>query len=280
MPIELITGHAGEDHVSAEDARAMHRGIFGNGNYILEGSDPEKIVPEITVTIPALELMLNGSHARTTGTDSVTFNLTSQGMKRLDYIVARYRLSGSVERMEIAVVEGTASENEPQLPTLVRTATTYEYPLYLAMISTGSVESIQCVLGKLSSMNTYHSGTLPIEKGGTGAKNADDARAMLGISPIWKHTTVESDVVKVSANGYAFVNIPIPDIPGYVPCCTYGQAFNLAGVSGLYSSSQNFSFNHLRVSSSALAVICGITNLTNRENSCKVWVGVLYFKRL
>lgn len=35
MAVEIITGHTGKEHVTAEAAGALHAGVIGTGKYVL-----------------------------------------------------------------------------------------------------------------------------------------------------------------------------------------------------------------------------------------------------
>lgn len=39
MAVEIITGHTGKEHVTAEAAGALHAGVIGTGKYVLTGGN-------------------------------------------------------------------------------------------------------------------------------------------------------------------------------------------------------------------------------------------------
>ena len=213
--IELITGHAGTNHISAEDVRAANRGTFGSGNYILEGSASEKITAAMAVKVPALELMLNGSHFRTDGTDSLKFTATTQGQTRVDYICARYLNSGGVESAELVIVaKGQLSNTFEQK----------DYPLYECTVSGSTMKSITCMLTKLQSIATSTQPKVTtIKNGGTGAETAAEARKNLGLSGLFYTETVEYDGEQtVQAEKTCSFSLPLLVKAGYKPVGVVG----------------------------------------------------------
>ena len=154
--IELVTGHAGVDHIDSTDLRAKNIGMFGDGFFLLEGSGNEAISPASTITIPALEMVLHGWFARTDGTDQLSIDGTSQSMYRKDLIIAKYSISGNIETMTLEVKQGTASTtiDGAKRPTLTQNLTTYECPIYEVVVYQNNVQAVTCILEKIYSMNT------------------------------------------------------------------------------------------------------------------------------
>lgn len=155
--IELVTGHAGSNHIGSDDLKAKNRGTYGDGFYLLEGSANEVISPSTNITVPALNMVLNGWFARTDGTDRVTIAGTSQGMYRHDVICAKYSDASGIESMSITVKQGTAASTlaNAKRPTLTQTATSYECPLYDVIVYQTAVQSVTCALVKLDSIGEF-----------------------------------------------------------------------------------------------------------------------------
>ena len=115
MAVEIITGHTGKEHVTAEAAGALHAGIIGSGKYVLTGGNQfaAEIVSNNLIKIKSGELVNQGRHMRipVNSYEEVTIQNGAQGMHRSDLIVMRYKkdTSAQVESAELVVIKGKAS---------------------------------------------------------------------------------------------------------------------------------------------------------------------------
>lgn len=119
--MEIITGSTGINHVTSADDRALHAGTIGLGNYVLNIGN--KLAATINssnvVRIGSGDIVMNGCHARIRygEYEDVTINSTgSDGMKRIDLIVARYKRIGNIESVSLEVIEGAPAAS-PSAPT-------------------------------------------------------------------------------------------------------------------------------------------------------------------
>ena len=136
--VELVTGHAGKAHATAEQAAGLNAGILGLDDYVLDVHDKFKItvVSANKVTIGTGELVMQGRHVSQGTPEDLIVTNGSQGQKRNDLIVCRYtKGSQSVESAKLVVVRGTPTTGTPTDPTLNTTSpldggTTYDMPLY------------------------------------------------------------------------------------------------------------------------------------------------------
>lgn len=136
--VELVTGHAGKAHATAEQAAGLNAGILGLDDYVLNVHDKFKItvVSANKVTIGTGELVMQGRHVSQGTPEDLIITNGSQGQKRNDLIVCRYtKGSQSIESAELVVVRGTPTTGTPTDPTLNTTSpldggTTYDMPLY------------------------------------------------------------------------------------------------------------------------------------------------------
>ena len=135
---ELVTGHAGKAHATAEQAAGLNAGILGLDDYVLDVHDKFKItvVSANKVTIGTGELVMQGRHVSQGTPEDLIVTNGSQGQKRNDLIVCRYaKGSQSVESAKLVVVRGTPTTGTPTDPALNTTSpldggTTYDMPLY------------------------------------------------------------------------------------------------------------------------------------------------------
>ena len=135
---ELVTGHAGKAHATAEQAAGLNAGILGLDDYVLNVHDKLKItvVSANKVTIGTGELVMQGRHVSQGTPEDLIVTNGSQGQKRNDLIVCRYaKGSQSVESAKLVVVRGTPTTGTPADPAVNTTSpldggTTYDMPLY------------------------------------------------------------------------------------------------------------------------------------------------------
>ena len=136
--VELVTGHAGKAHATAEQAAGLNAGILGLDDYVLNVHDKLKItvVSANKVTIGTGELVMQGRHVSQGTPEDLIVTNGSQGQKRNDLIVCRYaKGSQSIESAKLVVVRGTPTTGTPTDPAVNTTSpldggTTYDMPLY------------------------------------------------------------------------------------------------------------------------------------------------------
>ena len=136
--VELVTGHAGKAHATAEQAAGLNAGILGLDDYVLDVHDKFKltVVSANKVTIGTGELVMQGRHVSQGTPEDLIVTNGSQGQKRNDLIVCRYaKGSQSIESAKLVVVRGTPTTGTPTDPALNTTSpldggTTYDMPLY------------------------------------------------------------------------------------------------------------------------------------------------------
>lgn len=135
---ELVTGHAGKAHATAEQAAGLNAGILGLDDYVLNVHDKFEItvVSANKVTIGTGELVMQGRHVSQGTPEDLIITNGSQGTKRNDLIVCRYTKGAlSVESAQLLVVKGTPTTGTPKDPALNTTSpldggTTYDMALY------------------------------------------------------------------------------------------------------------------------------------------------------
>ena len=110
MAVEIITGHTGKEHVTAEAAGALHAGVIGTGKFVLTGGNQfaAEIVSNNLIKIKSGELVNQGRHMRipVNSYEEVTIQNGAQGMHRSDLIVMRYKkdTSAQVESAELVLI--------------------------------------------------------------------------------------------------------------------------------------------------------------------------------
>lgn len=118
--MESITARTGEAHVTSTQFRAIMESLIGSGSYIADMY--EQLEPELTVNntvkIKSGILVHHGHIMRVPPNtyDPVTYLNGSQGMKRIDLVVARYTKEADTEKTEWVVIQGTPDATNPAVP--------------------------------------------------------------------------------------------------------------------------------------------------------------------
>lgn len=122
MSIELVTGHAGEAHVtSAQDGR-LNAAAWGSGKYVLPLQSQFAITVDSAnqVTVATGDALLEGRHITSEAPTALTVDSGTQGMKRNDLVCIVYaKDSDGVESASLQVVKGTETSGtavDPDVP--------------------------------------------------------------------------------------------------------------------------------------------------------------------
>ena len=121
--MEIITGYTGKPHVTAEQDRDVNEGIFDTGSFVLKtGSQlAAELVSNNEIKIRDGVLVIQGCTAviKKNTYDPVTIANGSQGMKRIDLIVARYNKNEEtkIEEVTLKVIQGTPNASTVAVPT-------------------------------------------------------------------------------------------------------------------------------------------------------------------
>ena len=121
--MELVTGRAGSPHITAQQDRQLHQGIWGEEAYILATGNQLKPEAQSSnkILIKDGALMFQGAlfSIRVGTTDEITINNGNQGMLRKDLVVARYTYDSSenIESAEWVVIQGEPAASNPEVPT-------------------------------------------------------------------------------------------------------------------------------------------------------------------
>lgn len=165
--MELATGRQGKPHITSQQDRQKHQGIFGDGAYILNTGS--MLEPEVQssnkIHIKDGALMFQGAlFTVKVGTyDEVTINNGNQGMKRKDLIVARYTYNSSdnIEAGEWAVIQGTPAANNPVAPDatsgdIQAGDAVVECPVFVVNLDGINVTGVDIIPEKIRDMSTLN----------------------------------------------------------------------------------------------------------------------------
>lgn len=120
--LHLVTGYAGEEHVTSADMGSYNAAMIGNGEYVLERGNKfaASIISNNKVKVLDGDLMMQGRHVRLNENTYVEldFENGTQGYKRNDLIVARYTKDSTtgVESCNLVVIKGTPSTSTASDP--------------------------------------------------------------------------------------------------------------------------------------------------------------------
>lgn len=151
--MNIITGYRGEPHITSGQDRAQNQGTYGTGSYILDVG--RKLAAEI---VSANEIRIRDGALSHQGCianieqgayDSLEIANGTQGMSRIDLIVARYTKDAetNVEDIELVVIEGTAAASSPAVPSyntgdIQAGDSPVDMPLYRVNISGVNISSV------------------------------------------------------------------------------------------------------------------------------------------
>lgn len=112
MAFDLITGHAGRNHVDSADMGEAFAGIVGKGRYILDTGEGMacSMTDSNTLTVGTGSMLMDGRIVR--NETAATFKIANgtQGQYRHDLACLRYTLdrsNDSIESVEQVVLQGT-----------------------------------------------------------------------------------------------------------------------------------------------------------------------------
>lgn len=117
MAFELITGHAGKNHVDSADMGEAFAGIVGKGRYILDTGQGMActMTDSNTLRVGTGSMLMDGRIVR--NETAATFKIANgtQGQYRHDLACLRYTLdrsNDSIESVTPVVLQGTAASSE------------------------------------------------------------------------------------------------------------------------------------------------------------------------
>lgn len=168
--MDIITGYVGKAHVTAEQDRDINQGIVGSGSYVLRTG--MEMAAEVSsnneIKIRDGVLMHQGCAAsiKKNTYDSLTIVNGSQGMKRIDLIVARYSRSKDtgVESLKLIVIQGTPTTGPATVPSYTKgdiQAGNYvaDMPMYQIILNGLNITEVKKVCETVSNLTELNSKT-------------------------------------------------------------------------------------------------------------------------
>lgn len=166
--MDIITGYLGEPHVTSDQDRDINIGIVGDGSYVMPTG--QRIAAEVSnnneIRIRDGLIIHQGCAAsiKKNTYDSVTITNGSQGMKRIDLIVARYQREAETDKetISLVVIQGTPAESEPVVPEhtegdIQAGDSIADMPLYQVVINGLNITEVKKVFEEITSLKELNS---------------------------------------------------------------------------------------------------------------------------
>lgn len=153
--LHLVTGYAGQDHITAEDHGSFNAALTNGGSYVMNRGNKlsAAIINNSTVRVRDGDLLMQGRHVRLPESTYVDLKIETgtQGMCRHDLIVARYTRNNAtgVEDCNLAVIKGTPAASDPSDPAytsgdlLANHDTMVDFPLYRVTLDGLTPEKVE-----------------------------------------------------------------------------------------------------------------------------------------
>ena len=155
--LHLVTGYAGQPHVSSADQASFVEAFLRGGQFVLDAGAKfaASIVTNNQVRVNDGEMMMQGRHVKLDPGSHVdlTIDNGAQGYLRHDLIVVRYtrNTETGVEECSLVVIKGTPAENNPADPEYTTGdinaggALQHDFPLYRVKLSGLTLNSLTSV---------------------------------------------------------------------------------------------------------------------------------------
>lgn len=188
MAIELITGYAGEGHVSSADAGRFNAGVCGTGKYVL-GTGTKfaySIESSNLVRISSGDAVDQGRHIiiPQNSVEDAAIQNGNQNKTRIDVIALRYSKDAStgVESASLVVIKGSEvnTGSTPTAPAVTsgniyNGATVDDMPLYHVLIEGTQITSVIKVFTEITSLATVADLIYPVGSIYMNVNNLDPA---------------------------------------------------------------------------------------------------------
>lgn len=210
--MDIITGYTGSPHVTAEQDRDINIGIFGNESYVLQTGS--QLTAEVSsnneIKVRDGVIMHQGCAAsiKKNTYDSLTITNGSQGMKRVDLIVARYSRDPSTneESLTLKAIQGTPSENSPTVPgyttgDIQSGDLVADMPLYQVILNGLNITEVKKLFSVQGSIAELSSNLISIVERGT-KNNYNYTKYSNGDMVMWSKYTWNTNLATVWYNWY------------------------------------------------------------------------------
>lgn len=210
--MDIITGYTGSPHVTAEQDRDVNIGIFGAESYVLRTGSRLKAEVSSNNEIKVRDgvIMHQGCAAsiKKNTYDSLTIANGSQGMKRVDLIVARYSRDQNTkeESLVLKVIQGTPKESGPAVPgyttgDIQAGDLIADMPLYQVTLNGLNITEVKQLFATQDSIAELSSNLISIVERGT-KNNYNYTKYSNGDMVMWSKYTWNTNLATVWYNWY------------------------------------------------------------------------------
>lgn len=205
MGIELVTGFAGEAHVTAAQDGRRNAGTFGSGRFVLNTGQKLALTMQSAnqATVGTGDGIMDGRHVTVESPVTLTIESGAQGVKRQDLVCVRYTLDAQtgIESVELVVVKGTATSGTPSDPSynagsIMDGAPTVDWPLWripIDGITVGTPVLIPAILPTIAALKA----------------SVDTAAS--GITGLQTRATILENKCKSGVITKSYVNVPLEE---------------------------------------------------------------------
>lgn len=216
MAIDLITGHQGVAHISAEQIAELQRSELGGygDNKVMRMIDGGVTYAGLTITVAAGYWRVNGYDMQIQEAEEILIDPTAAGMNRIDKVYASILqdIPSGVQRSELRVVQGEESATTPTAPTkptapILNTDELLQIEeVCTVTVSDGAMtftdETIPYELANPEDITDTQEMIAPIEAGPTASKAYAKGKQLIYNGLLYKVTTAiaQGDTLTVGTN--------------------------------------------------------------------------------
>lgn len=188
--LHLVTGYAGEPHVTSADQGSLFEALIRGGQFVMEAGAnfAASIVTNNLIRVSDGELMMQGRHVKLTPGAYVDLTIENgaQGYLRNDLIVARYSRNAvnGVEECSLVVLKGTPAASNPSDPEYTvgnlnsESTLQHDFPLYRVPISGLNVGTLEALF---TSQKSLFDALLPLTGGTMSGNIAMSGKKITGL---------------------------------------------------------------------------------------------------
>lgn len=148
--MKLVTGHAGQNHITADDDASKLKALIGSGEYVLDKGSKfaYAISSNNLIVLSGGDAIFQGRHCRTKADEreNCAIENGTQGQMRNDLICIKYTQASGIESSEVVVIKGTpgATGTDPNHTTgdIENGDTEHHMPLYRVALNGLNVASV------------------------------------------------------------------------------------------------------------------------------------------
>lgn len=165
--MKLITGHSGQNHISADDDASKLKALIGSGEFVLDKGSKfaYQISSNNLIILSGGDAIFQGRHCRTKADEreNCAIENGTQGQIRHDLICIKYSQLNGVESTDIVVVKGTpgptGTDPSYAVGDIENGDTEHFMPLYRVVLNGLNVESVQSLYKVYHKIPNFSYGT-------------------------------------------------------------------------------------------------------------------------